>query len=65
MQELAFNKVGWAQSVNAESPENLTAESFISEVIKSGFKPIESTIYEDDNFFYVFCEKGYWLRGAK
>lgn len=62
MGNLMFKKSGF---IEVDPPKTLTADDFIAEVKINGFKPIESTIDEDDNFFYVYCEKGYCVRGAK
>lgn len=60
--ELEFEGVGF---VEADKPEELTKDDFISEVKSNGFNPIDGTLTEDDNLFWVFCEGGCWLRGEK
>lgn len=62
VRELKFKEVGF---VPLEPPKTLTADDFIAEVKRNGFNPVESTLNEDDKFFYIFCEQDCWLRGEK
>lgn len=62
MFNLMFKKSGF---IEVKPPKTLTSDDFISEVKCNGFTPIMSTLKEDDNFFYIYCKNGCWLKGAK
>lgn len=62
MSNLKFKRLGF---IEVEPPKTLTSDDFIAEVKRNGFNPIEGTLKENDNFFYVYCENERWLRGAK
>jgi hypothetical protein len=60
-------KISWTENsdVKVEEQESTTGDSFLNEVISYGFTPILSTLKEDEEYFYVYCEQECWLRGGK